>query len=135
MIIISGRVQRGVGEFRKRMRTYPDVFRRATGELLFPGTINVKVDRKIRVKGDFRIVGKHVNEPDQDLLFERCSVNGIPAYRIRPYNPRTGEGGHGDDVIEIASAQEIPNAHEGDDVQIIFWRDNLDVSLAANKAL
>ena len=135
MTIISGRVQKGIGDFRKRMTGYPDVFRRATGESLLPGTVNVKVDRKIRVKEEFRIVGKHINEPEQDLLFERCSVNGIPAYRIRPYNLRTGEGGHGDDVIEIASAQEIPNVDEGAVVEITFWRDDLDVSLAANKGV
>jgi CTP-dependent riboflavin kinase len=122
MTVISGRVQKGVGDFGRRMTNYPDVFRRATGESLFPGTLNVKVDRKIPVREEFRILGKDIKEPEQDLLFERCSVNNIPAYRIRPYNLRSGEGGHGDDVIEIVSAQEIPNVAEGSIVEITFRR-------------
>lgn len=126
MITISGRVQKGVSDFGRRMTTYPEVFRRATGESMFPGTINVKVSRKIPVKEHFRILGKDINEPDQDLLFEICCINGIRAYRIRPYNLRTGEGGHGDDVIEIASSQQIPNAGEGALVEITFLRDDLN---------
>jgi CTP-dependent riboflavin kinase len=126
MIAITGRVQKGVGDFRKRMDKYPEVFRRATGESLFPGTLNVKVSTKIPVKEDFRILGRDINEPDQDLLFEICRINKIRAYRIRPYNLRTGKGGHGDDVIEIASAQRIPNAEEGALVEITFLRGELN---------
>lgn len=124
MITISGPVQKGVGDFRKRMTTYPEVFRLACGESLFPGTINVKVSRKMAVKEDFRILGIDINEPGQDLLFEICYINGIRAYRIRPYNLLTREGGHGDDVIEIASAQWIPYAKEGNIVEITFMRDD-----------
>jgi len=126
MITISGQVQKGVGHFRKRMTKYPEVFRRATGESLVPGTLNVKVSTKIPVKEDFRILGRDINEPEQDLLFEICYINSIRAYRIRPYNLHTGEGGHGDDVIEIASAQWIPNTKEGSLVEITFQRDNLN---------
>jgi CTP-dependent riboflavin kinase len=120
---VSGIVQRGIGDFRKRMESYPEVFERAAGERLFPGTINVNVDRKITIKEDFRVIGKDINEPDQDLLFEKCLINDIPAYRIRPYHLATGEGGHGDDVLEIVAAREIPNIAEGGVVEITFLRD------------
>ena len=44
----------------------------------------------------------HPDEPEQDLLFEHCRINGLKAYRIRPYNIKTLNGGWGDDTLEIA---------------------------------
>lgn len=120
---VSGIVQRGVGDFRRRMEKYPQVFERAAGETLFPGTINVKIDRNISIREDSRLCGNDIDEPDQDLLFERCLINGTPAHRIRPFQLATGEGGHGDDVLEITAHQEIPNVSAGSVVEITFFRD------------
>ena len=33
---------------------------------------------------------RRINEPGQDLLIERCRINEIPAYRIRPLDLATG---------------------------------------------
>jgi hypothetical protein len=132
MTSVSGRVQKGVGDFSKRMKSFPEVFRRATGEDLYVGTLNVKVGTKVPIREDFRIEGADIGEPEQDLLFERCSVGDIPAFRIRPFNKQTGEGGHGDDVIEVASSQRIPNAQEGSTVEITFYRD-IPIDEAANQ--
>jgi hypothetical protein len=125
MIVISGRVIPGFGDFRKRMTAFPTVFSQATGEKLIAGTVNVNVGVSIPVREHFRIRGADIQEPEQDLLFEICRVGPIWAYRIRPFNLTTGEGGHGDDVIEISSSQQIPNAHVGDSVTISLFRDNI----------
>lgn len=108
-----------------RMMTFPQVFRQATGEDLVPGTLNVKVDRMVRVKEDFRIRGLDIGEPDQDLVFERCLINGIPSYRIRPVNLRHGGGGHGDDIIEVSSPRRIEPNRVGTIVEVTFFRDAL----------
>jgi hypothetical protein len=43
MITITGQVWRkGAGDFKKRMIGFPEEFLRATGEKLFPGTLNGK---------------------------------------------------------------------------------------------
>lgn len=102
MRIVSGKIQNGCGHFTKRMCDYPDVFENATGEKLYPGTLNIHTDDKVPVHEHFRIIGQQINEPNQDLLFEICRVNGIWAYRIRPLNLENGKGGHGDHVLEIA---------------------------------
>jgi CTP-dependent riboflavin kinase len=125
MITIKGRLQQGVGDFRKRMTMFPEVFRRATGETLIPGTLKVRVDRKIPAREDFRIRGIESGEPDQDLLFEKCLIDGIPGYRIRPFNLRHGDGGHGDDVIELSSSQRISHTGNGAVIEITFFRDSL----------
>jgi len=132
MIVLKGRVVSGFGHFRARMTNFPEVFRRATGEVLFKGTLNVEVDRQIEIKEHFRIRGTEINEPEQDLLFEVCRVNGVWGYRIRPYVLATGEGGHGDNVLEISCAREIPNAACGSEIQIELFRD--DIGLRENCA-
>jgi len=88
MIILKGHVCRdgegaGLKHFSRRMNQYPEVFERATGEKLFPGTLNVNVGEPVKIKEHFRILGKELNEPE-DFLFEVCRINGIWAYRVRP---------------------------------------------------
>jgi CTP-dependent riboflavin kinase len=107
MLILRGTIFNGVGHFRPRIENYPDVFEAATGEKLFPGTLNLRVARAVPPVEHFRVLGAHIGEPMQDLLFEVCRINGIWAYRIRPFDLRTGAGGHGDDVLEIACSREL----------------------------
>jgi CTP-dependent riboflavin kinase len=104
------------------MTMFPEVFVHATGEHLFPGTLNIKVGEAIAVEEHFRT--RDPGDSEQDLLFEICRVGQIWAYRIRPRNRTTGHGGHGDHIIEIASSQKIPNAHHGAALEISFFRDS-----------
>jgi CTP-dependent riboflavin kinase len=102
------------------MNQYPDVFAKATGEKLFPGTLNVNVGQPIPIQEHFRIRGKDLNEPE-DFLFEVCRINGLWAYRIRPLDDM-GKGGHGDHILEITCHREIPNVPPGTLVEIAFFR-------------
>ena len=122
---VTGHITDGVGDFRARMTRFADVFERVVGERLFPGTLNVDIGRPVKCREDFRIRGTDIGEPEQDLLFERCLIAGHRAYRIRPYQLRGGGGGHGDHVLEIASALELRPMFVGreDDVEIEFFRD------------
>jgi CTP-dependent riboflavin kinase len=106
---LEGKVAVGCGHFSRRMTAYPEAFRKAIGEV-FPGTLNVEVAKSLRIREERRICGTEINEPGPDLLIERCAINGIPAYSIRPSNLATGGGGHGDNILEIACAEKIPNA-------------------------
>lgn len=109
------------------MTQFPEVVRKATGEELFPGTLNVEVGRRISINEHFRIRGKEIGEPHQDLLFEVRRINGIWAYRIRPFDLRDGSGGHGDDTLQIACSSEIPNATgKSGGVEIALFRDDLN---------
>lgn len=122
MYHLRGIVVSGLRHFRRRMLMHPEAFRSVTGENLFPGTINVKVDRTIPIKEDFRLRGTAINEPDQDFIFEICRIKTIWAYRIRPLNLKTGRGGHGDNILEITCSLEIPDVLEGDEVEVSFFR-------------
>ena len=82
MIILKGRVCRdgegaGLKHFSRRMNKYPEVFERATGQKLLPGTLNVNVGEPIKIKEHFRIHGTDLNEPE-DFLFEIACHHEIP---------------------------------------------------------
>jgi CTP-dependent riboflavin kinase len=117
MIEVRGVIHEGSGDFTKRMTKFRDVFTRAVGEELFPGTLN-------EPREHFRIEGVHIDEPDQDLLFEICRVNGLWAYRIRPYRPADGGGGHGDHILEIACGIRLRKQADfnGSDIRIAPFR-------------
>lgn len=123
---VRGTVASGIRHFQKRMKDFPEVFKRATREDLIPGTLNVKVTKQIPIREHFRIRGSEICEPEQDLLFEICRINGSWAYRIRPFNNATGSGGHGDDTLEITCSQRIPDVLEGKQVEVALFRDDID---------
>ena len=122
MIKVDGTVQSGVKHFVKRIEKYASVFTAATGEELYPGTINIRVAQRIPIQEHFRIVGREIGEPEQDLLFEVCRINGEWAYRIRPFRPLFHDGGHGDNIIEISCAKKLENIDAGSKVVLEFFR-------------
>jgi CTP-dependent riboflavin kinase len=127
LILLKGRVCKvgegaGCKHFSQRMTEYADVFLKATGELLFPGTLNVNVEKSVPVKEHFRIHGSEINW-HEDFQFEVCRINGIWAYRIRPLDAMGG-GGHGNHILEIACSQKIADVAPGTEVAIaLFPRD------------
>lgn len=125
MIILKGVVcpdTEGLKHFSRRIKEYPEVFEKATGEKLHPGTLNVDVGERVPIKEHFRIHGKKLNEPEE-FLFEICRINGFWAYRIRPLDAMGGRG-HGDHILEIACSKRIPNVGPGAEVEIeLFPRD------------
>jgi CTP-dependent riboflavin kinase len=104
---VIGRVVAGMGAWRPRIETFPNVFAEATGVPLFPGTLNVQLDTPLPIHAEFMISGARIEEPEQDMLFESCLVNGIISWRLRPFRPATGLGGHGDHILEIVSATQL----------------------------
>lgn len=122
---VTGRLIEGVGDFKRRMSAYPEVFERAVGEPLFPGTLNVEIAYELPCREDIRIRGVEIGEAYQDLLIEHCAILGRRAYRIRPFQPATGGGGHGDHVLEIACATALRPLLVGKEerVEIEFFRE------------
>jgi CTP-dependent riboflavin kinase len=104
---VIGRVIAGLGAWRPRIEQFPDVFLEATGESLFPGTLNVELDKPLSIHTEFVISGARIGEPEQDMLFESCLINGIGGWRLRPFQPATGLGGHGDHILEIVSTTQL----------------------------
>lgn len=122
LLVLRGTVVAGCGHFSRRIREFPQIFRQATGVDLFPGTINVEVDRNeaLEIHEEFR--SPDPIDSSQVLLFERCTINGFSGFRIRPFNVRDRSGGHGDHIIEVSSTERIPNVEAGALVVLTFQR-------------
>jgi len=120
VVFIQGTVIQGLRHFTRRMTEHAELFREATGECLFPGTLNVQIDRPEPIREHFSIPDPI--DATQDLQFEVCRINGNLAYRIRPINRQTGDGGHGDHILEIACATKLPNAGDGAVVTLGLFR-------------
>ena len=120
MIVLDGTVQSGVQHWTQRLTTHSKIFAKATGETLFPGTVNVNVGRHVQIREHFRVYGYEIGEPE-DFLFEVCRINGIWAYRVRPLDSKGG-GGAGDNVLEITSKTQIPGVQSGAKVKIELLR-------------
>ena len=127
MIVLRGIVRSGFGHFRDRMSKHPEAFTAVTGERLFPGTLNVYLRSPVHPLEHFRLVGATIGHAHEDFLFEIIRINTYWAYRIRPYNLATGAGGHGDHVVEVACARELPESMSLPDseVELTFFRDKL----------
>lgn len=122
MLEVKGQLFDGLRHFTRRMTEFPEIFQAATGERLFPGTLNVRVGQRIPPVEHFRIKGSEIGEPEQDLLFEVCRINGVWAYRIRPWNLLDHSGGHGDDVLEIAASVELRPLLAGKEITVGLFR-------------
>jgi len=46
---LKGRIVEDCKNLQRRMASFPDVFKKATGQELFPGTMNVRVDRQTKI--------------------------------------------------------------------------------------
>ncbi len=118
---VAGRVITGWGAWRPRIEQFPDVFLEGTGVRLFPGTLNILLDEPLAIQAEFQILGARIGEPEQDMLFESCLVDGFAGWRLRPFQPATGLGGHGDHILEIVSATELrPRIADLDRVVVEF---------------
>jgi hypothetical protein len=96
------------------MRKFADLFERATGETLHPGTLNVRMDREVTFREHFRIQELKGDEWGWQgpVCFEICRIDGLWAYRIK--------GGHPTIVAEITCSQRIPKG-KGEHVQLDFF--------------
>jgi hypothetical protein len=121
-VTIRGTVRTGLGHFARRMTEHAHVFAEAFGCPPRAGTINVKVDHPIRIQPESSIPDPM--DAKQELLIERCAINGLPAFRIRPsVIGRPALGGHGDDTLEISSCTEVPGIAPGAEVTVEFFRE------------
>ena len=116
---VSGRVIHGTGAWKPRIERFPEVFLAHFGHPLFPGTLNVLLEAPLPVRAESRIPGSEIGEPEQDMLFERCLVDGVEGFRLRPFQPATGAGGHGDHILEIVSVHELRPLLRGRDTVIV----------------
>jgi CTP-dependent riboflavin kinase len=119
-MVVKGRVIKGCNHFEGRMSRHSEAFEKTVGHPLHAGTINVEIDEAIEIREDLRLKGEEISWYE-DFIFERCKINGRDGYRIRPID-KNGDGGHGDNVLEISCAEWVPDVGDGADVVVELFR-------------
>lgn len=102
-MVLRGEVVTGVGSFGYWIGQLRDHYQRKTGMLLYPGTLNLRLDseyslpaRVIRLEG-----AEYGGKVSVSIV--PCSIQGRKAFLLRTDANENGHGDHPRTIIEIAS--------------------------------
>ena len=112
MAKLRGRVVSGMGSFSFWIEKLRDHYLRKTGMLLFPGTLNLRLEEPWFVPpGCLRLEGAEYGGT-VTVNIVPCSVFGRPAFILRTTANEEGCGHHPRTIIEIATDVKLRDAHQ-----------------------
>jgi CTP-dependent riboflavin kinase len=88
--------------------------------LLFPGTLNVRLDADYQMQNEIVLARAEVNNVDE-LFLQRCRVGGIRSVLVRPYRdqPVPGWASNPPNILEIMSERRLRDALELDTGSVV----------------
>ncbi len=118
---LRGTVASGTGDLARWMVVYADAYRDVTGVSLYPGSLNVELDREWRrpEPPPLRL------EPDRvgvGVGLVPCAINGHQAFIVRTDRNEAGEGDHPRTVVEVVAEVHLRtclNVADGDTVELL----------------
>jgi riboflavin kinase, archaea type len=117
---LRGRVAKGIGGQAQWMREHTDLYEAKTGVRLYPGSLNVVLDRPWHASdGQVRL------EPPEygvGLSIVPCLIDSVEGFILRTDKNDRGDGDHPPNVVEIAAAVRLRDAlglSDGDEVEIM----------------
>ena len=121
MVVLTGRVVTGVGNFSYWIERLHDHYLRKTGMSLFPGTLNVQLEEEYSVPPDSpSLEGEEYGGPvNVDLV--PCRIFDERAVILRPYAAEHGEDPNDRNVVEVACEVKLRdkyNLRDGDVVSV-----------------
>src|ERR1700685_2027405 len=116
---LRGRVTSGVGGQAKWMRVHADIYEAKTGVRLYPGSLNVVLDRPWHAS-DCQL---RLEPPEYGvgLSIVPCRIEAVEGFILRTDKNDCGEGDHPPNVLELAAAVRLRDAlglRDGDEVEI-----------------
>lgn len=120
-MVLRGKVVSGVGSFAYWIGQLQDHYQRKTGMLLYPGTLNLRLDseyslpaRVIRLEG-----AEYGGRASVSIV--PCSIQGRRAFLLRTDANENGHGDHPKTIIEIASdvrLRDLYHLQDGDCLEV-----------------
>jgi riboflavin kinase, archaea type len=119
-MMLRGRVTGGIGDLARWMTVHADLYEAKTGVRLYPGSLNLELDRPWHV-GTERI---RLEPPEYGvgLSIVPCTIDRLDAFIVRTDKNDGGEGDHPPHILEVAAAVRLRDAlglENGDEVEII----------------
>ncbi|MEM8713100.1 MAG: DUF120 domain-containing protein [Planctomycetota bacterium] len=121
MLKTQGRVESGLGDAAHWIALLADHYRRLTGETLFPGTLNVRLDEEWWAPKGARCLHGSEYGGKVSIYVIPCLFMGEPAWILRTKANDRGDGDHPQTVVEIAARTRLRNScglSDGDIVEL-----------------
>jgi riboflavin kinase len=121
MAILRGKVVSGMGNFSYWIEKLADHYQRKTGMQLFPGTLNVELEKPYTLpKQAVRLEGwEYAGSVSVNIV--PCSIFGKSGFILRTDANEEGRGHHPKTIIEVATDVKLRdhfNLSDGDMVEI-----------------
>jgi riboflavin kinase, archaea type len=121
MPLLAGQVCSGTGDFAHWIAKLESHYLRKTGLRLFPGTLNLRLDRPYRVPpGALRLEAEEYGGT-VSVSIVPCRVLGRKCFILRTDGNEHGDGDHPHEIIEIATDVKLRDAfglNDGDVVEV-----------------
>jgi riboflavin kinase len=119
MKVLTGRVVTGVGNFSYWIDKLKDHYRRKTGLVLFPGTLNVQLDEEYSVPaGATRLEGEEYGG-DVSVNIVPCRIFDEEAVILRTDKYEKDEGPHARTLVEVACEVKLRDKYQLKDGDIV----------------
>lgn len=123
---LKGNIVNGIGTAKYWVEKINKTFYKKTNKVLYPGTLNIKLESQYLLTPDF-IIDKEEFGGTENVLVQKCKIFERDAYIIRAEKNQKGTGDHKLDIIEIVSDINFRNMYKLTNNQKIIVAINQDV--------
>lgn len=119
-MILKGEIVKGLGKAKIFVNMMEKSFYEKTKVLLYPGTLNIKLENEYQLNVDYLIKPKEYGGTF-NVQVQKCKVLGNIAYIVRSEKNTKNEGDYKQDIIEIVSDvnfREKYNLKDGDSINV-----------------
>lgn len=121
MSVLKGIVVSGMGNFSYWIEKLESFYTQKTGLLLFPGTLNLKLEQAYSLPAQTIRLEKEEYGGTVSVSMVPCRVFDRPAFLLRTDANEAGTGHHPKNIIEIATDIKLRDAYhlrDGDEVEV-----------------
>lgn len=101
-MILEGKVIKGIGKAKVFVNMMKDIFYQKTNIELFPGTLNVELNKSYDLKPTYIIKAEEYGGK-YNVQVQECTLLGNKAYIVRSEKNLQKEGDYDKNIIEIVS--------------------------------
>lgn len=101
-MILEGKIVKGIGKARIFVNMMKDIFYKKTNMELFPGTLNVELNRPYNLTATYIIKAEEYGGK-YNVQVQECTLLGNKAYIVRSEKNLQKEGDYDKNIIEIVS--------------------------------
>ncbi|UCZ53572.1 CTP-dependent riboflavin kinase [Bacillus shivajii] len=125
---LRGEVVSGYGNFSYWIEKLSSFYKKKTGMVLFPGTLNIKLKEPYDLPSDSIRLEREEYGGEVSVSLQECRIFNRRAFILRTDKNASGQGGHPRTIIEIATdvkLRDTYNLKDGDvvEVQVQFMKE------------